>query len=318
MIFEDKNIWAKVICDSIAEGSTNRMTTFEIQFPRFILAELNTHGMLKKNTQSSRAVPVKTMLELYKDSCYVPAYFGKNKAGMSATEYLSAEENDAAIDMWLSAERSARYVVEKLSDKEGLNVHKQWAARLYEPFMYIKLVITATEWDNFFWLRDDEDAAQPEMVDLARKMQTAREESTPMVLKPGEWHMPYVDCHCEFEDFADHKGKQVFQDADGKVIDTDTALMISASCAAQMSYRKADESVEKARQVYERLFWGSKPHYSPTEHQGRVMAGQKANLLERVFPSILEKGVSHMDRTGQLWSGNLKGFVQYRKLLEQE
>lgn len=317
MIFEDKNIWAKVICDSIAEGSTNRMTTFEIQFPRFILAELNTHGMLKKCTQSSRAVPVKTMLEMYKDNCYVPIYFGKNKAGMSAKEYLSAEENDAAIDMWLSAERSARYVVEKLSDKEGLNVHKQWAARLYEPFMYIKLVITATEWDNFFWLRDDEDAAQPEMVDLVRKMKVARDESTPNVLKAGEWHMPYVEIIWE-RNSRTLEVHQVFLDTDGQVIDTDTALMISASCCAQSSYRKLDDSIEKAKVVYDKLFGGSKPHYSPTESQGRVMAGQKANLLERVFPSILEKGVSHMDRTGQLWSGNLKGFVQYRKLLEQE
>ena len=63
MIFENKNTWANVIKDSITEDGNNRMTTFEIQFPRFILAELNTHGMLKKNTQSSRAVPVKTMLE---------------------------------------------------------------------------------------------------------------------------------------------------------------------------------------------------------------------------------------------------------------
>ena len=313
MIFEDKNIWAKVICDSIAEGSINRMTTFEIQFPRFILAELNTHGMLKKNTQSSRAVPIKAMLDLYKDEFYIPVRFGKNQAGMSSREYLSEVEDMVAGGYWIQAEASIRELVEVLSDKEGLNVHKQWAARLYEPFMYIKLVITATEWDNFFWLRDDEDAAQPEMVDLARKMKAARDESTPKILYPGQWHMPYVYSY----EFGDNANCQTFYDTNGVDIDVDTALMISASCAAQMSYRKADESIEKAHTVYDRLFNGSRPHYSPCEHQGRVMQGQEANLVQRVFPSLLEVGVSHMDRTTQLWSGNLKGFVQYRKLLEQ-
>ena len=317
MIFEDKNIWAKVICDSIAEGSINRMTTFEIQFPRFILAELNTHGMLKKCTQSSRAVPIKALLDLYKDEFYIPVRFGKNQAGMSSREYLSEVEDMVAGGYWIQAEASIRELVEVLSDKEGLNVHKQWAARLYEPFMYIKLVITATEWDNFFWLRDDEDAAQPEMVDLARKMKAARDESTPNVLKAGEWHMPYVETIWE-RNSRTLEVHQVFLDTDGQVIDTDTALMISASCCAQSSYRKLDDSIEKAKVVYDKLFGGSKPHYSPTESQGRVMQGQKANLVQRVFPSLLEVGVSHMDRTAQLWSGNLKGFVQYRKLLEQK
>lgn len=317
MLYEDKNIWAKVICDSYSVESGGRMTTFEIQLPRFILAELNTHGLLKKCTQSSRAVPVKAMLDLYEDNFYVPQAFGVNQAGMSSSKYLEGYDALEAESLWRSTETAVRYYVETLGNKEGLNLHKQWASRLYEPFMYTKLVITATEWDNFFWLRDDEDAAQPEMVDLTRKMKVARENSIPQPLSAGEWHMPYVKQEFYFEDAADPYGVQVFKDANGEQIDVETALMISASCCAQTSYRKADDSLEKAKIVYDKLFGGSKPHYSPTEQQGRVMKKSKAGIIERVFPSKLEEGVSHMDREGNLWSANLKGFVQYRKILEQ-
>lgn len=309
-LYQNPDIWAKVITDSVSTVSNSRMTTFEIQLPRFILAELNTHGMLKKNTQSSRAVPIKSMLDMYHENFFIPAMFGKNQSGMSSQNYLSPEENDAAIDMWCSAERSMRYVVEKLGDKDGLNVHKQWAARLYEPFMYVKLVITATEWENFEWLRDDLDAAQPEMVDLARKMKQAKDASTPTLLEPGMWHMPYV------KSVVDEYGeKQVFFDANDEIIDVETALMISASCAAQMSYRKADDSIEKAKLVYDRLFGGAKPHMSPTEHQGQVMGMPTFGTCN--IHDMWPEGYSHMDRNGYFWSGNLKGFVQYRKILEQ-
>ena len=310
-LIENPNIWAKVICDSISANSGNRITTFEIQLPRFILAELNTHGMLKKNTQSSRAVPIQSMLDLYHEDYYIPTGFGRNKSGMSSTEYLMGEEDERAVALWQQAELSIRDIVMELGNKDGLNIHKQWVARLYEPFMFVKLVITATEWDNFFWLRDDLDAAQPEMVDLARKMKIARENSTPNALLAGMWHMPYVDS--AMIDSGDYI-EQVFFDASGKKIDIDTALMISSSCAAQMSYRKADDSIEKAQLIYDRLFGGAKPHMSPTEHQGRVMI--QPMHTARATP-YFEVGASHLDRDFNYWSGNLKGFIQYRKLIEQ-
>ena len=313
MLIEDNNIWAKSVLASECSNTGKEMHTLEIQIPRFILAELNTHGLLKKNTQSSRAVPIKAMLDLYQDSYYLPAGFGRNKSGMSSNEYLTGEEDEQAAELWMTAERNIRLIVERLGDKDGLNVHKQWAARLYEPFMYTKLVISATEWDNFEWLRDDLDAAQPEMVDIARKIKKAKKEAEKQILYPGMWHMPYVKSMVV--DVFGAK-EQAFFDANGNVLTVDEALMVSASCAAQMSYRKADDSLEKAQLVYDRLFNGNRPHYSPTEHQARVMKHEKATLLERVFPSRLEEGVSHMDSKGYLWSANLKGYVQHRKLLE--
>ena len=33
------------------------------------------------------------------------------------------------------------------------NVHKQWVNRLLEPYMWHTVIVTATEWENFFALR---------------------------------------------------------------------------------------------------------------------------------------------------------------------
>ena len=60
----DTNISANVICDSINEQGV-RLTTFEIEYPRFILAELNTHRQLSRNSSSSRAIPIQNILHSY-------------------------------------------------------------------------------------------------------------------------------------------------------------------------------------------------------------------------------------------------------------
>lgn len=41
-------------------------------FPRIILAEVNTHRMLSKNTSSSRAIPFEKMVESVKNDPFIP------------------------------------------------------------------------------------------------------------------------------------------------------------------------------------------------------------------------------------------------------
>ena len=35
-------------------------------------------------------------------------------------------------------------------------------------------------------------------------------------------------------------------------------------------------------------------------------------------PGTWQEGISHADRGGNLWSGNFKGWIQYRKLIKGE
>jgi hypothetical protein len=295
----------KVIQDSI-NYSGNRMITYEIETYRYIWAEVLTHKMLNKNAQSSRAVPVKSVLSINEDSPVEPIVWGKNQGGMSASTVLENEELEYVKQIWKDLAKTVFEGSRKLSEA---GLHKMWANRPTEPFSRIKVVMSGTEWDNFEWLRDDPEAAQPEIVDLARKIKQAKSESVPMLLASNWAHVPYVD-RVEEQGIISY-----YVQGEGEV-SLDIALKISASCCGQVSYRKLDDSFEKAMDIYHKLFNGAKPHLSPTEHQAIAMQRTKANVLDRLFPSTWEKGVSHMDASGCFWSANLKGFIQHRKIME--
>ena len=296
-------ISAKVIADSITPWG-QRVTTFELEVHRYVLAEQNTHRLLSRNAQSSRAVPVERMIELIKEDTAIPIHWGKNQPGMQAKE-----EHDAWLggdgefpgysreDWWLEARDSAIYFAEEFSKK---GYHKQIVNRLLEPFMFIKIICTGTDFDNYFWLRLDPDA-QPEIKELAHKMWEARESSTPHVLQPGEWHVPY------FED--GYWSKEVCEAS------LEDALAVSSSCTAQVSFRRLDDTIEKARKIYERLISGSKVHASPFEHQCTPI--DLDAYRDGFCHDELPKGVTHIDvRTEDtFWSGNFKNWIQYRQLI---
>lgn len=294
-------ITAKIIKDSISPNG-KRITTFELEFPRWILAEVNTHRMLSKNAASSRAVPVESSLAMIEADPAMPIHWGSNNAGMVSKAELDDLRKDAAKGTWLAACASAVSHARVLSDKVGINGHKQWVNRLVENFSYTKQVLTGTEYANLFWLRDHPDA-QPEFKDLAHKAKLAYDESVPTLLQPGEWHLPYVD-------FVD--GKYFVS---GEEVDLQTAKEVSASCCAQVSYRKLDESIEKARKIFGMLNLTSKeqpPHFSPAEHQATPM-----QPITSYYRADWELGVTHMTRNGDLWSGNFCGWIQYRQVMMQ-
>lgn len=295
----------KIVQDSI-NSSGNRLTTFEVETYRYIWAEVLTHKMLGKNAQSSRAVPVASVLSINEENPVCPIVWGKNKSGMSATEVLEGQELEQAKEVWFGLAKAAFEGSKKLNE---IGLHKMWSNRPTEAYSRIKVVITGTEFDNFLWLRDDPDAAQPEIVDLARKFKQEFSKSTPMLLESGELHVPYV----HRTRIAD---QGIYYSSGWDELSEEEALKISASCCGQVSYRKLNDSYDKAMEIYDRLFSGPKPHLSPTEHQGIAMKSTKASLLNRIFPSTMERGVSHMDTQCNLWSANLKGFVQYRKIME--
>ncbi len=295
----------KVIQDSI-NTSGNRLITYEIETYRYIWAEVLTHKMLNKNAQSSRAVPVNSVLSVNASDPVTPIVWGKNKGGMSASEQLEGEELHKAQILWNCAATNAFDISKSLS---ALGLHKMWANRITEPYSRIKVVMSGTEWDNFEWLRDDPDAAQPEIVDLARKIKDAKASSVPLQLKAGWAHVPYVTRRVIMDD--------MFYEVEGSgYVPLEIALKISASCCGQISYRKLDDSFDKAMQIYDRLFDGPKPHFSPSEHQGIAMQNTKQGVISRVLNLPWEEGVSHVDREGYFWSANLKGFIQHRKLIE--
>jgi hypothetical protein len=289
-------ISATIIADSInADG--NRLTTFELVYPRFILAEVNTHRMLSKNSASSRAIPIAKMMELIDEAPAMPVFWGKNKPGMSASEELTGDQLTEAKIIWAEAKDTALEYVSRLDEAQ---LHKQIANRISEPWQMMKSVVSGTEWANILWLRNH-DAAQPEFHELARCIKEEFDASVPQFLAPGQWHLPYI--------------KSVLVGNFGQEFENNVTLeqaqKISASCCAQVSYRKLDDSIEKALDIYEKLVGMDRQHASPFEHLGTPMKPQTAW-------SVPDRGITHRDIKSKYWSANFQGFIQYRKLLPNE
>lgn len=311
------NITAKVICDSISEQGV-RLTTFEIEYPRFILAELNTHRQLSKNSSSSRAIPIKKMLSQIEDNMAMPVYWGKAKSGMQADGEVDEDSVWWYREKWKFAYDEVSYRVEQLSDlvegKKGFMkaLHKQIPNRLIEPFQMMKTVITGTDWDNFFNLRLHPDS-QPEICMLAYKMYQAMQESKPVEIYSGEYHTPYVKA------LRDETGSLLYFDKDMNYLTLAGAIKLSAASCASVSYRTEGMTLEKADKIFDMLIKAEVIHSSPLEHCATPVKPKYSELgcvrVNCSEPQSWEEGVTHINKQGELCSGNLRGFISYRHLL---
>lgn len=278
-------ISVQLLKDSISDARI-RLTTFILKYPRFIHAEMMTHRVFSRNASSSRAIPLKTQIEMLKNDLAFPEDWRYNQSGMQGFLHLTDIDQIMARQIWLEAAYDAIKHAERLGD---LNVHKQTANRLLEPFSHISVILTATEFANFFALRTHE-TAQPEIQILANLMYDVYNTNSPTYLKPGMWHLPFVDDYPELET----------ETVDGREFYTESSsfqIISSVARCARVSYLKHDKtnpSAEDDIKLYDRLLGASPIHASPAEHQ--AMATDDKNLI----------------------SGNFRGWLQYRKTLENE
>lgn len=299
MKFEHKSglISVEIIKDSYNPEFSSRITTMILEYPRIVHSELMTHRVFSRNASSSRAIPVSKVIEQVRTNPAMPVRFGKNQAGMQdAGEY---EGSDSIRDLWKEASRSACSFAAVMNDMQA---HKQVINRILEPYQFIRVCVTSTNWNNWFNLRNHPDA-DPTIHALAETMEKAMEESEPYRLMPDQWHIPFVKEQVSIYE-------QQFFDEDDNEISLEQALRISASCAAQTSYRKLDNSLEKAEDIYKKLIESKPCHSSPVEHCGKAISKMKSPM-----DYFNLAGVTHIDRNGVPWSGNFHGFVQHRQLI---
>jgi thymidylate synthase ThyX len=271
----------------------------ELEFERFLLAQFNTHRQFSRSAQSSRAVPTQKMIDAIEE--LPPPIFAQNQAGMQSGVILNNEIGFTAKAAWDYAKMHA---VESAIELDSIGVHKQWINRLLEPFSTVKVVVTATEWDNFFALRLHH-AAQPEMQELAQAMKTAMDESVPEMLFAPACHLPYVDY-----DTIDLKG---LTDCGDEALEL--CKLISAARCARVSYLNHDNStpdIEKDLILAIQLL--DDKHLSPFEHQAKPM-DLKA-IKDSAFDFSEFDGATHIDKNGNSWSGNFRGWIQHRQLVD--
>jgi len=243
-----------------------------------------THRVFSRNARSSRAVPVVTLL---KEEPYIP-HFMKNQPGMQALEELEPEALEAAQMIWKDMIEKTRFGVKALHE---LGVHKQWANRPLEWFGWIDVLVTSTDWANWFALRDHP-AAMPEIHELASLMAEAFNASTPKELGWDEWHLPY---HLPEDDALPILEQKV----------------VSAARCARLSYKPFDgeAAYDKEYSRYEKLVVSAPVHASPTEHQATPD-----------FMQIIDLGKG---QTIRAWGnptkqGNFLGWCQARKDIPNE
>lgn len=312
-------IEAHVVCDSINHHN-NRLTTMKLVYPKFIHGEFMTHRVFSRNASSSRAIPVaKLIAEVRDDATRAgPVVWAAEQKGMQGGEELSNDITPAhrlsdrayAIDLWRKGAEAAANVAGAMVK---LGVHKSIVNRLLEPFSHIRVVVSATEYNNFFGLRLDK-AAQPEMRALAGVMWRAYNESEPKRLQPGEWHLPFVD------DADQEETIQSVVDAEwpeGSVDDRVLELCrwVSVARCARVSYESFEtgkrSTVEEDLKLYDRLV-GSQPlHASPAEHQATPDPDAHWMQIRHHAHPVL------VSNNRPQW-GNFIGWLQYRKMLPGE
>lgn len=276
-----KHIKAKVIQHSTA-GHGIELLTFQVQYHRYIHGEFMTHRVFSRNASSSRAIPVMKIISQVWNDPVIPVHFGANMPGMQAKDELTGWRGKVARGLWRLGGKLACVVAYGMT-KVGL--HKQVANRVLEPWQLMHVIVTATEWDNFYALRDHPDA-QPEIRVLAQVMKEAHAKSTPRLVPVDEdgeysirrWHLPYV--------------------SEGERCTQPLADLIKASAArcARVSYLTHDgkePDFAKDIALYDRLVGSVPIHASPVEHQATPF------------------------RSSQDWGANFRGWHQHRQDVEE-
>lgn len=324
-----QEISCKVVADSLTQQG-HRGVSIEAVIPRFILAELNTHRLFSRNSASSRAIPTKKILKNLKEDPFIPIAWQKEHPGMQGTQYY--DENDKisifeiersipqfSCDIWLEAkDKSMQFADALVNDAK---VTKQIANRMLEPWMWHKVIVTSTEWENFTALRAH-DAAEIHFSDFAHKVLRELNDSTPKILQPEEWHIPYGD---DMNNDLIHD-IVMSMDPTSKITYNQMKQIIQVKIATARANRTSYTTIDSEEKYNHRKDiqlhdeQTIKGHWSGFEHCMQAMSKFIYNNCVRtvsvvglndnsiICDFVVEKG----------WLGNVRGFIQYRKMFKEE
>lgn len=329
-------ISAIIVADSINEYG-NRVTTMKLVLPRMILSELNTHRSFSRNTSSSRAVPFEKMVEAVKNDPFIPISWQKSHSGMQGTEYFTRSEDITRNEQdWLSA-RDESVVTANTLHLTG--VTKQLCNRLLEPFMWTTVLLTATEFSNFFdlrcpsyevglgnykyksrkdfinaqgqqfanktdveWLSINKGQSEIHMMALAESMYDALNESVPEKLKMGDWHIPYKPEWNETDSIFELLGIKPLVKQRSKTDNDEfdaTCLKISVARAARISYTVMGDDEKVVS------------HERNIKLYDQLLSSKHFSPFEHQCRAMNQYEIT--ENNG--FSANFKGFVQYRHTL---
>ena len=302
------------------------------------------------------------MVDSVRSSPFIPVAWMRDHSGMQGSAYFEDPKDIEAIETdWLVGMKAAVQHVESMNMR-GLT--KQLCNRPLEAYMYHTVLVSGTEWENFFALRcpqyfignqpdqcyrswsdlsdvcglnpfldlkkEKDGSALPEdireqdilyrmkhnkgqadihMMLTAEAIWDAMKRSVPKLLNSGEWHIPFGD-DIDVSVLIPLINNGLLYDGHEKSLVESFQMInsamvkISTARCAQTSYTVIGEdekamNFEKLVALHDRL--SKSGHWSPFEHCAKVM-----DQCEYFLPGT------------NGFSGNFRGFVQYRKLFSNE
>ena len=320
-----KTIEAKIVADSISPQG-HRITSMLLTYPRFINSELMTHRVFSRNSASSRAIPFEKMVKMVEEDPFIPIAWQKDHKGMQGNDYIKTEDGLYVVTKyWLEARDKA---VKAASDLHSCYITKQLCNRLLEPFMWHTVLVTATEFENFFelrcpkysigadksirsrkeamqlypnickeftesdWHTVNNSQAEIHIQALAESMWDAMNESTPKQLKVGEFHVPFGDNIDE--QLLSQTVTELYPDWFNHQLSFTKnieiyKIKISIARAARLSYMTFDGEINYKKDLELYDRLLASKHMSPFEHCARAMDNiEYYSLIKGKYPLIID------------------------------
>ena len=313
-------------------------------FPRIILAEVNTHRMLSKNTSSSRAIPFHKMVKAVQENPFIPIAWQKEHKGMQGSKYITEDVYiKEAIANWLASRDNAIKQAEYLN--KTCQVTKQLCNRLLEPFMWTTMLITGSKegWDNFFNLRlpsyvyGDERGhyalfnSRKEYIDFCGEdiQYIPESEVGWLSINKGQAEIHIMDLAEKIYDAVNESTPKQLQagewhipmisDSESLKLSTNDQIKLSVGRAANTSYTVVGDgkelTLEHAIKIHDKCV--ELVHSSVFEHCARAMSDEeykvfiKGKNIGTIAPYLF-------DDTSKGWCNNIKGFMLYRYFIDNK
>ncbi len=215
-----------------------------------------THRAFSRNAASSRAIPVKTMIEKLRREPAIPIFWGSAQKGMQAGEEI---DQFSQLQARQAIEDGMEEMIKLSEELLALGLHKQIANRYLEPWAHMETLVTATDWENFYSLRCHKDA-EPNFQALSYAILKEFVTHEPTPTGWMDWHIPYGDRLPDDMPLGEK-------------------IKIATARAARTSYMRFDgTSIPEADlALHDQLSESS--HWSPFEHVARAQMGRFANYL---------------------------------------
>lgn len=324
----------------------HELITYELVFPRFILAELNVHRMFSKNSASSRAIPFKKMVEMVRTNPFKPIAYQAEHKGMQGSEYI-ANETGRGGDLSrieVGWDRAVECAIEQATWMNDYGLTKQLCNRLLEPFMWHKVVLTTglEGLRNFFELRcsnykaDSHENQYPQahLHSAKSKKEAIKLQPTLSLRTDLEWlqnNRGQAEIHMMelAEQMYDAYNESVPQNLKenewhvpysedllniaNRMYRTKDIIKASTGMLARASYITVGDnkvpSIETLIGIHDKMVNARPKHSSPMEHCSKVMTEEEYYLFS--------KGMDGQKDHEHGWCYNYRGFMNYRYILEQ-